>query len=380
MPKPINKQQLLDEAQKKYEALERQFASLTPEEMVRPEVIGTWSIKDILAHLLEWQRMLMDWYEAELRGETPAVPAEGYNWSQLPALNQAIYERRRDTALDDVRSQLDASHKHMLEVVASLSEEELFTPGRYAWIGINTLASYVDSCAGDHYRWALTGIRRGTKVWSGETPAAKPANRAAAGTSKRVRAKVPKNAGGTALLIIDVQRELFEKTTPTYEAEKMLANIGLLVDKARVAKVPVFYVQHSSDKGLVEGTDGWKLHPALNPLITDHFIHKHHGNAFEDTTLKAELDALHVHRVVVAGLVTNGCVQATCNGAHELGYDVVLVKDAHSNYDTKARDIIDEWNEKLSHGIVQLQAAADVDFQSAQALRQPAISPPPTGR
>jgi len=127
MPKPINKQQLLDEAQKKYEALERQFASLTPEEMVRPEVIGTWSIKDILAHLLEWQKMLLDWYEAELRGETPAVPAEGYNWSQLPALNQAIYERCRDTALDDVRSQLDASHKHMLEVVASLSEEELST-------------------------------------------------------------------------------------------------------------------------------------------------------------------------------------------------------------------------------------------------------------
>src|SRR5450756_2969857 len=221
MPKPINKQQLLDEAQKKYEVLERQFASFTPEEMVRPGVIGTWSIKDTLAHLLEWQKMLMDWYEAGLRGETPVVPAEGYNWSQLPALNQAIYERCRDTALDDVRSQLDASHKHMLEVVASLSEEELFTPGRYAWIGINTLASYVDSCAGDHYRWALSGIRRGTKVWSGETPAAKPAHRVAVGKSKHVRAKAPKNAGGTALLIIDVQRELFEKTTPTYEAEKL---------------------------------------------------------------------------------------------------------------------------------------------------------------
>src|SRR5450830_1908778 len=77
MPKPINKQQLLDEAQRKYEALERQFASLTPEEIARPEVIGTWSIKEILRHMLEWQRMLMDWYEAELRGETPAVPADG---------------------------------------------------------------------------------------------------------------------------------------------------------------------------------------------------------------------------------------------------------------------------------------------------------------
>ncbi|HEY5485137.1 MAG TPA: isochorismatase family protein [Candidatus Cryosericum sp.] len=360
MPIPTNKQQLLDEAQKKYEALGRQVASFTPEEMVRPGVIGTWSIKDILAHLLEWQTMLMGWYEAGLRGEKPAVPAEGYNWSQLPELNQAIYERCRDAALDDVRSQLDASHRHMQDVVASLSEEELFTPGRYAWIGINTLASYVDSCAGAHYRWARTGIRSGAKVWSGETPAAKLTKRAAAGTGTRVAPKVPKNA--TALLIIDVQRELFEKTTPIYEAEKMLANIQLLVDKARVAKVPVFYVQHSSDKELVEGTDGWKLHPVLKPLITDHFIHKHHGNAFEDTPLKAELDALHMRRVVVAGLVTHGCVQATCNGAHELGYDVVLVKDAHSNYNAKARDVIDEWNEKLSHGIVRLQTAAEVNF------------------
>ena len=360
MPKPTNKQQLLDEAQRKYEALGRQFASFTPEEMVRPGVIGAWSIKDILAHLLEWQTMLMGWYEAELRGEKPAVPVEEYNWSQLPEVNQAIYERCRDAALDDVRSQLDASHRHMLDVVASLSEEELFTPGRYAWIGVNTLASYVDSCAGAHYRWARTGIRRGTKDWSGATPPAKPANRAAAGTG--VAAKVPKNAGGTALLIIDVQRELFEKTTPIYQADQLLRNINQLVDRAHAADAPVFFVQHCSWKTLVEGSDGWQLHSALKPLSMDHFIRKHHGNAFQETTLKGELDALHVHRIVVAGLLTNNCVQVTCNGAHELGYDVVLVKDAHSTYNAKTRDVIDEWNEKLSHGIVQLQATAEVDF------------------
>jgi len=38
------------------------------------------------------------------------------------------------------------------------------------------------------------------------------------------------------------------------------------------------------------------------------------------------------------------------------------VKDAHSNYNAKARDVIDEWNEKLSHGIVRLQTAAEVNF------------------
>ncbi|MCX6084793.1 MAG: isochorismatase family protein [Caldiserica bacterium] len=356
MPKPTNRQELLDEAQKEYEALKKKVAEFTPEEMVRPGVIGVWSIKDILAHLLEWQRMFMGWYEAGLRGEKPAVPARGYNWSQLPALNQDIYEWCRDAALDDVRSQLEASHRHMLEVAGSLSEEELFTARRHKWTGTSNMAAYVNSCTGAHYRWARTGIRRGTKDCSDATPAAKPAESPTTAAGTRM------TAGRSALLIIDVQRELFEKSTPIYQADELLRNINQLVDRAHAADAPVFFVQHCSWKTLVEGTDGWQLHPALKPLTTDHFIHKHHGNAFQETTLKGELDALHVRRVVVAGLLTVNCVQVTCNGAHELGYDVVLVKDAHSNYNVKAHDDIDEWNEKLSHGIVQLQATAEVDF------------------
>ncbi|MBA4365838.1 MAG: hypothetical protein C0398_07580 [Coprothermobacter sp.] len=361
MPKPINRQQLLDEAQKEYEALGKQVASFTPEEMVRPGVIGVWSIKDILAHLLEWQRMYMGWYEAGLRGQKPATPAKGYNWSELPALNQDIYERYKDAKLEAVRNQLEASHKHMLDVAGLLSEEELFTSGRYKWTGISTLAAYVNSCSGAHYRWARTGIRRGTKQWSGTTPAEKAADSPPAVVNTRVM------GGKPALLIIDVQRELFAKTLPIYDEDRLLANIHLLADKAHAAKVPVFWIQHSSEKTLVEGTDGWKLHPAFIPLKSDNFIRKRHGNAFEDTPLKAELDALHVRRVVVAGLVTHGCVQATCNGGHDLGYDVVLVKDAHSNYNVKARDVINEWNTTLSHGGVRLQSAVEVDFEAPRA-------------
>jgi nicotinamidase-related amidase len=177
-------------------------------------------------------------------------------------------------------------------------------------------------------------------------------------------------SGHVVLLIIDVQRELFEKSTPIYQAYQLLNNINLLVDRAHVADVPVFFVQHSSWKTLVEGSDGWRLHPALQPLTTDHFIRKHHSNAFQETALKGELDALHVRRVVVAGLLTNNCVQVTCNSAHELGYDVVLVQDAHSTYNANARDVIDEWNEKLGHGIVRLQSADEVDFGVAgKAIR-----------
>lgn len=365
MPKPTNRHQLLDEAQKEYEALKKQVAAFTPEEMVRPDVIGVWSVKDILAHLLEWQRMFMGWYEAGLRGQKPATPAKGYNWSELPALNQDIYKRYKDAPLDGIRSQLEASHKRMLDVAGALSEEELFTPGLHKWTGVSTLAAYVNSCAGAHYRWARTGIRRGTKQWSGITPTAKPTEIPAA--DPPIAAKPSKAAGKSALLIIDVQRELFAKTLPIYDEDRLLANIRLLADKAHASKVPVFWVQHSSEKTLVEGTDGWKLHPAFIPLKSDSFIRKRHGNAFEDTLLKEELDALHVRRVVVAGLVTHGCVQATCNGAHELGYDVVLVKDAHSNYNVKARDVINEWNATLSHGVVRLESAVEVNFEAPDA-------------
>ena len=363
MPKPTNKQELLSETEKDYEALVKQVNLFTPAEMVRPGVIGEWSVKDILAHLLEWQRMFFGWYEAGLRGEKPATPAKGYKWSELPALNQDIYERYGDARLEDVRKQLDASHKRMLDVAGSLSDEELFTPGLHKWTGISTLASYLNSCAAAHYRWARTGIRKGTRDWSAEALAAKPTKTPAEEPPEA--AKPFRATGKSALLIIDVQRELFAKALPIYDEDRLLANINLLADKAHAAKAPVFWVQHSTEKSLVEGTDGWKLHKAFIPLKSDNFIRKHHGNAFEDTPLKAELDALHVRTVVVAGLVTHGCVQHTCNGAHELGYDVVLVKDAHSNYNIKARDVINEWNATLSHdGVVRLASTVEVDFET----------------
>jgi nicotinamidase-related amidase len=170
----------------------------------------------------------------------------------------------------------------------------------------------------------------------------------------------------TALLVIDVQRGLFEHPTPIHEANALLANINLLIDRAHAAHVPVVYIQHSTDKVLLEGTDEWKLHPDIQPLPTDLMIRKHHGNSFEETPLKAELDRLHVGKLVIVGLTTHGCVQATCAGAHELGYDTVLVKDAHSDYYENARTLIDEYNEKASKGsIVRLQTTAEVNFGAA---------------
>jgi hypothetical protein len=82
----------------------------------------------------------------------------------------------------------------------------------------------------------------------------------------------------------------------------------------------VIYIQHASDRVLPFGSADWQLHPRLHPGEGDLIVHKQHGNAFEDTFLHRELAARSVGRVIVTGLVTHGCVKATCKGALALGY------------------------------------------------------------
>jgi nicotinamidase-related amidase len=170
------------------------------------------------------------------------------------------------------------------------------------------------------------------------------------------------NRSNTALLVIDVQQGLFRKSIPIYKAEELLRNINTLVDRAHQIGMPVFYIQHSDGEILRQGSDDWKLHPQLHSLDIDCIIYKHHGNAFEQTPLKEELSSRNIERLVVTGLVTHGCVRATCIGAKKLGYKVVLVGDGHSNYHRHAAQLIEEWNQKLSAGTVELKSTREIKF------------------
>jgi nicotinamidase-related amidase len=171
-----------------------------------------------------------------------------------------------------------------------------------------------------------------------------------------------KNPANPALLVIDVQQGLFRKSTHLFKAGELLENINLLVDRAHGAEVPVFYIQHSDSRTLVKGSQGWQLHPELQPQRRDTIVHKQHGNAFEDTNLDSLLKSKNISRLIVAGLVTHGCVKATCLGARQLGYPVILVKDGHSNYSKDAGRLIEEWNQKLGAQGCELVATSQIEF------------------
>ncbi len=123
-----------------------------------------WTVHDLVAHLLAWEQMLLSWHRAERAGETPELPAPGYTWNQTPALNRAIQAMHRDRAVDVVRAEFDASYVEVLASVRGLSEDELFTPGRFAWTSKNALVTYVGSNTVSHYRTASKILRRWSRA------------------------------------------------------------------------------------------------------------------------------------------------------------------------------------------------------------------------
>lgn len=166
----------------------------------------------------------------------------------------------------------------------------------------------------------------------------------------------------TALLVIDVQRGMFNKSTPVYRGEELLANLCLLIERAHAAGVPVIYVQHSTEKIFPYGTEEWRFHPRLEPLAPDLTIQKHEGSSFAHTNLQQELDSRGITHLVITGMVTHGCVKAACTEALKLGYRVTLVEDAHSSFSEKAAEYIQTWNAKLQQAGAELRPAAAVSF------------------
>lgn len=132
-----------------------------------------------------------------------------------------------------------------------------------------------------------------------------------------------------ALLVIDVQNGV---VTGAPGRDAVVANIVTLVGKARAASVPVVWVQHD-DEQLVRGSEAWQLVPELAPDPAEPLVHKHYGDSFEGTTLEEVLADRGVGHVVVTGAQTDACIRSTLHGAFVRGYDVTLVRDAHTTED-----------------------------------------------
>ena len=135
----------------------------------------------------------------------------------------------------------------------------------------------------------------------------------------------------SALVVIDVQRALFDP--PPFESDAVLVRINALAARARMAGVPVIWVQHENAGLLAYESPGWALALALGTAATDLRVRKRTCDSFHGTNLHALLAERDVRHLLVCGYASEFCVDTTVRSAAAKGYAVTLAADAHTTHD-----------------------------------------------
>ena len=171
MARPTSKNELIAASARGYGKLTEFAASMTEDELVAPFDFSAdkgrkeahWSrdknLRDVLAHLHEWHRLLLDWVGANEVGEKRPFLPEPYTWRTYGDMNVALWRKHQDTPLEQARDLLDQSHSAVIALAEGFSDEDLFDRGRFDWTGTTTLGSYCVSATSSHYDWALKKLR-----------------------------------------------------------------------------------------------------------------------------------------------------------------------------------------------------------------------------
>jgi len=155
----------------------------------------------------------------------------------------------------------------------------------------------------------------------------------------------------TALVIIDIQNDYFDNGSNTLSGSKEASkNARLILDDFRFKGLPVIHVQHLATRPtatfFLPGTIGSNIHDDVKPLENEKLIVKHYPNSFRETELLEYLRSIFVTDLVICGMMTHMCVDATIRAAKDFGFECTVIGDACATKDleigehlVKAKDV-----------------------------------------
>lgn len=180
MSRPTTKADLITAATENYEKLNTLIAGLTEKELTtefdfaadEKKKEAHWkrdkNLRDILVHLYEWHQLLLAWVQANQNGEERPFLPRPYNWKTYGEMNVFFWKKHQNTSLEDAKEMLAESHKAVLRLAETFSNEELFSKGVYKWVGGSTLGSYFVSNTSSHYDWAMKKLKAHIKNCKGK--------------------------------------------------------------------------------------------------------------------------------------------------------------------------------------------------------------------
>ena len=138
------------------------------------------------------------------------------------------------------------------------------------------------------------------------------------------------------LLVVDMQRALTEDEE-LYDAEAFMDRNVRLIDAARKNHVEVIFVQHDAGEGsgFSAGDEGYEIDPRVAPKEGEKVFVKTINSCFGNKDFTACLEASKEQddELMIVGLQTNFCIDATVKSAFERDYYVAVPENAHSTFD-----------------------------------------------
>ena len=137
----------------------------------------------------------------------------------------------------------------------------------------------------------------------------------------------------TALLLIDIQNDYFpggkmELESPVEAAEKA----NELLQCFRDHSMPTVHIQHVSLSPdatfFISGDRGTDINDITAHYEGEPLVQKHYPNSFRETNLLELLHEWDIERIIITGMMTHMCVDATARAAADLGFKVMVAEDA----------------------------------------------------
>ncbi len=164
MARPQNKKELIQFAQNEHKRLIDLISQLSDRERDLEFVFDNRTVKDIVAHLYAWQILEFGWYMEEMKGNKPVIPAPGYSFKDTPVFNEKLYNDYKNISWSELFKDFTKSHKKLVSIIKSHTEEELFTKKKYIWTGTTDMSVYFRAALSSHYVWAIDLIRKHFKL------------------------------------------------------------------------------------------------------------------------------------------------------------------------------------------------------------------------
>ena len=167
MPRPTTKADLIQAANEQFAKLWTLIGEMSDEEKSADIVPNERdkNVRDVLVHLYEWHCLLLNWIRSNTnRNPAPFLPVP-YNWKTYPQMNVVFWEKHQNTSYTDAETMLKKTHKEVLALIETFSNEALFSKGTFDWTGTTTLGSYCVSATSSHYDWAINDIKKALKKY-----------------------------------------------------------------------------------------------------------------------------------------------------------------------------------------------------------------------